>query len=89
MIFNPFQILGIFSSLFALSAFILNQYGYIDNDDIRYDVLNMFAGLGLVVYAISIHGVPFILTNTVWAIVSGIDVGKYLLKRRASKSEIK
>ncbi len=75
------EILGIFSALLTLSAFIMNQYGYLDKDDIRYDTLNMFAGLGLVSYAISIHGIPFILTNSVWAIISGIDVAKYLVRK--------
>ena len=86
---NGLELLGILSALLTLSAFIMNQYGYLDKDDIRYDVLNMFSGIGLVIYAISIHGVPFILTNTVWAIVSGIDVAKYFLKRgRGAKSTL-
>ena len=76
------EILGICSALLTLSAFIMNQYGYLDKDDIRYDALNMVAGLGLVAYAISIHGVPFILTNSVWSIVSGIDVARYFIRKR-------
>jgi len=78
---NILEIVGIVSALFTLSAFIMNQYGILSNDDIRYDALNMFSGLGLVTYAISIHGVPFIITNTVWALVSGIDVAKYFIKK--------
>ena len=78
---NPLEIIGIVSALLTLSAFIMNQYGILQNDDIRYDMMNMISGIGLVIYAVSIHGVPFILTNTVWAIVSGIDVGRYFLKR--------
>ena len=75
------EIIGIISALLTLSAFIMNQYGVLCNDDIRYDAMNMFSGVGLVVYAVSIHGIPFILTNSVWAVVSGIDVTKYLLKK--------
>ena len=83
------EIIGILSALLTLSAFIMNQYGYLRNDDIRYDTMNMFAGIGLVTYAISIHGVPFILTNTVWAIVSGIDVIRYYVKKgRSAKSGV-
>lgn len=86
---NGLEILGILSALLTLSAFIMNQYGYLDRDDIRYDALNMFSGIGLVIYAVSIHGIPFILTNSVWAIISGIDVGRYLLKRgRGAKSSL-
>jgi hypothetical protein len=78
------EVLGICSALLTLSAFIMNQYGILSNDDIRYDTMNMFAGLGLVTYAISIHAVPFMLTNTVWAIVSGVDVVRYFLKKQGS-----
>ena len=78
---NNLEILGIFSALLTLSAFIMNQYGMLGNEDIRYDAMNMFAGLGLVLYAVSIHAVPFMLTNTVWALVSGIDVVKYFLRK--------
>jgi hypothetical protein len=79
---NDIEILGIASALLTLSAFIMNQYGILQNDDIRYDALNMFSGIGLVIYAVSIDAIPFMLTNTVWAIVSGIDVAKYFLKKR-------
>ena len=78
---NNLEILGIISALLTLSAFIMNQYGMLGNEDIRYDAMNMFAGLGLVLYAVSIHAVPFMLTNTVWALVSGIDVVKYFLRK--------
>ncbi len=76
------EIIGILSALMTLSAFIMNQYGILRNDDIRYDFMNMISGIGLVIYAISINGVPFMLTNSVWAIISGIDVVKYFLKKR-------
>lgn len=78
---NPMEILGILSALLALVAFVGNQYGKLTNDSIWYDSLNMFSGIGLVIYALSIHGIPFILTNSVWALVSGIDVVRYFLGR--------
>jgi hypothetical protein len=81
---NALEIIGIVSALLTLSAFIMNQYGILRNDDIRYDMMNMFSGIGLVIYAVSIHGVPFILTNSVWAIISGIDVVKYFLKKETA-----
>jgi len=76
------EVLGILSALLNLTAFIMNQYGYLHNDDIRYDFANMIAGVGLVIYAVSIAAVPFMLTNSAWAVVSGIDVAKYFWKRR-------
>jgi hypothetical protein len=73
----PLEILGICSALVTLSCFILNEYGKVSPDDVRYDLANGLAALGLVSYAISIHAIPFMLTNSVWAIVSFIDVGRY------------
>ena len=85
---HSLELLGILSAFFALAAFIGNQYGVLDKDDIKYDALNMLSGIGLVIYAISIGATPFIITNTVWATVSGVDVAKYFWKRtRAVNSQ--
>ncbi len=79
------EMLGILSALLALTAFIANEYGKLTNESFLYDLLNLLAGLGLVVYAISIHGVPFIITNAVWALISGVDVVRYLVKGKGRK----
>jgi len=78
---NPLEILGIFSALLALSAFIGNEYHKLENDSVWYDLLNFIAGTGLVIYALSINAIPFVLTNSVWAVVSLIDLVKYAGKR--------
>ena len=84
---TPLEALGIISALLALLAFVLNEYGILDKDDISYDALNLVSGVGLFYYAYAIHGVPFMITNAVWALVSGIDVARYFLKKgRAVKS---
>lgn len=75
------EILGILSALLALVAFVCNQYGIWRNDNFWYDLFNFLSGVGLVIYAVSIGGVPFILTNSVWALVSGIDVARSLWKK--------
>jgi len=77
---NGLEILGILSALMALIAFVLNQYHKWNNDNIWYDTLNLLAGVGLVIYALTIHALPFVLTNSVWAVVSGVDVARYFLK---------
>lgn len=74
------EILGLFSAALALSAFIANERNILKNDDVRYDLLNFLAGLGLAVYAFSIHALPFLLVNGVWAFVSGMDLIKYARK---------
>jgi hypothetical protein len=79
----PLEILGIASALVTLSCFVLNQYKRVSTDSVWYDLANGLSGLGLMAYAFSIHAIPFMLTNTVWAVVSLSDVAKYLLRKRA------
>lgn len=79
------EILGIFSALLALIAFVGNQYGMLRNDDFSYDLLNFLSAIGLMAYAFSTNALPFIMTNTVWAMVSGVDVIKYIYGRFAHK----
>lgn len=88
---DSLEILGILSAFMALAAFVANEYGKLTNESFLYDLLNLFAGTGLVTYAISIGAVPFIITNSVWALVSGIDVVKYLAngkRRRRTKRRV-
>ena len=75
------EILGFVSALAALFAFVANERGILTNDSVWYDLLNFLAGLGLVVYALSIHALPFLLINGAWAFVSGMDLFKYAQKR--------
>ncbi len=79
------QLLGILSAFMALAAFVSNEYGKLTNESFLYDLLNFLAGMGLVIYALSISAIPFIITNSVWALVSGIDVLKYILKGKGRK----
>ena len=75
------ELLGIVSALVTLSAFVANEYGWLSNESILYDFLNMCSGTGLFIYAYSTGVVPFMITNSVWALVSGIDVMKHIWKR--------
>lgn len=76
------EILGIGSALLALIAFVGNQYGRMKASSFWYDALNFLSAAGLFVYAYAEHVVPFMITNSVWAFVSGMDVLRYFLKRR-------
>jgi hypothetical protein len=80
------EIVGILSAFSVLGAFIANQYGWVSNDNIWYDVANLIAACGLFAYAYSLGGWPFMLTNAVWAAVSAIDVVRYLLGHRPHKN---
>lgn len=82
---DSIEILGILSALLILFVFIANEYGQVSSESIWYDLINLIGGLGLLIYAYVQGVVPFMLTNGVWALVSGIDVAKYLYKRKGLK----
>jgi len=71
----------------ALIAFVGNQYHKLADTSIIYDGLNLASGLGLVFYAYMIGAVPFMITNSVWAVVSGIDVVRYMAGKRRWKKK--
>lgn len=73
-------IIGIISAVVELGAFIANEYGKIDNENILYDFINFICGIGLTYYALSINALPFIITNAIWALVSFGDVVKYIIQ---------
>ena len=77
---NSVEILGIVSALLALSAFVANEYGSLSAESFWYDFMNFVSGVGLFIYAYHAGVVPFMLTNSIWAVVSGIDVVKYLCR---------
>lgn len=79
---QPVDLLGIGSAFLALVAFAGNQYGKLRADNFWYDAMNFLSAIGLLVYAADARVVPFMLTNSVWAFVSGIDVIRHLLRRR-------
>lgn len=80
---DPVEILGILSALLALFAFVGNQYHKLSDTSFAYDFINMLSGIGLFIYAYLVGAVPFMITNSVWTIVSGIDVVKYMYKKVA------
>jgi len=83
------EILGILSALLILAGFIANEYGRLSSGSLWYDLLNFIGAIGLFVYAYTQGVVPFMLTNGVWAFVSGVDVIRYLLGRKRLKSRRK
>jgi hypothetical protein len=74
---EPIEILGIVSAGMTLSAFVGNEYGKLTAESVWYDGLNFLASIGLLMYAAHLGSLPFMVINTVWALVSGFDVVKY------------
>ena len=80
------ETLGILSALTALSAFVGNEYGKLHANSYWYDLLNFVSSLGLFTYALSVGAIPFVITNSVWATVSMLDlikISKRLHTRRS------
>lgn len=67
---------GIIGMVLVLIAYILNQLGKMDDEDVLYDVLNFVGALLLLVYALSIEGWPFLILNLIWGTVAGYDLYK-------------
>ncbi len=82
---DPLEILGIASALVVLFAFVGNEYGKFNADSFTYDLLNFVGAVGLFFYAYSTGVMPFMITNGVWAVVSGVDVWRYLSKKKTRK----
>jgi len=82
---DSIEILGILSAGLILLVFIALEYGETNTESVWFDLANLLGGAGLFIYAYVQGVVPFMLTNGVWAIVSGIDVARYLLKRKGLK----
>lgn len=77
---EPIEILGVASAGLLLVSFIANEWGKLSSESIWYDLLNCISAIGLFAYAYHLGAVPFMVTNGVWGLVSGIDVLKDLLR---------
>lgn len=77
---DPIEIVGIASAALLLFAFIANEWGKLSSESIWYDLFNCLAALGLFVYAYQLGAVPFMVTNAVWGLVSGVDMVKDLVR---------
>lgn len=74
-------VVGVVGALLALAAFVGNEFGWVSADSFVYDLVNFVSALMLLYYALTTRAYPFMITNSVWALVSGVDVFKYLLQR--------
>ena len=82
---SPIEMLGIVSALVTLSAFVANELGFLTTEDFTYDFLNMVSSMGLFAYAYSTGVFPFMLTNSIWFLVSASDVVRYVFGKRARR----
>ena len=83
---NYINLLGIAGTTIILIFFILEQTHKVNADERSYDFFNFLGGSILVAYAYLIEAWPFVVLNTVWALISLKDLAKMkggLHKKRA------
>jgi len=71
------QLIGICGAGIILIFFGLNQFGRLTSGSLVYDLGNAIGGTLLVVFAYLTDSMPFLVLNSVWAIVSWKDVVLY------------
>ena len=76
------EIIGFTGMTLILIAFLMNQLKKWKDDDLIYDLLNGLGGLGMVYYAYTLRSWPFLILNSIWALVSIRDVFLDLRKKK-------
>ncbi len=66
--------IGILGVGAILVAFLMNQTGKWNREDLAYDFLNLLGAALLVWYSVLIASYPFIVLNGIWALYSLLDV---------------
>lgn len=77
---NIYLLVWTFWSFLLLLSFFMEQTRRWKNNDIKYDTVNFFGAVMLVIYAYSGDAYPFLVLNSVWAIISLRDIIKYFKK---------
>jgi len=67
-------IIGIIGAALILLAFILEQTHVWKDTDLKYDVVNFLGSAILIYYGLKINGYPFVVLNSIWALVSARDI---------------
>ncbi|OGY83273.1 MAG: hypothetical protein A3F54_02840 [Candidatus Kerfeldbacteria bacterium RIFCSPHIGHO2_12_FULL_48_17] len=74
-------VLGVLGAAIILLAFIMNQLGRWRDTSLVYDAANLIGGVLLVIYAYNLRAYPFMILNSVWALISVRDVVVDLTRR--------
>ena len=78
---DALHIIGFVGLTLLLTGFTLNSLGKIDRDGYVYNVLNLLGGGILAWYSFAIKSLPFILLQSIWALVALIGICRQLSKR--------
>ena len=64
------ELSGITGAIIILFAFFMNQIGKWRSDEVIYDATNLVGAVLLCVYSYTLRAWPFLVLNTIWALVS-------------------
>ncbi len=81
MLADPLYIFAIIGSSLSVAVFFLNQTGRLSTKNIWYDGANAVGAAFLLAFALRDEIWPFVITNTVWFLVSFVDVVRWVLRR--------
>lgn len=78
-------IIGASGAFILLVAFTLNEIGKLEQDTWGYSALNLIGALLILTYAVMVHSIPYMILESVWALVAGFDIVRRLAGRAKSR----
>lgn len=75
------EILGWSGALLLLIAYGLLSSGKLRSQNVRYQAMNIIAGVCLIINAVSNSAWPFVVLNIVWALVGVITVIRIITRK--------
>lgn len=73
-------IIGILGAGLILIGFLANEFGKLTAESFRYDLINLVGSVLLIWYGVELSAWPFVVLNSIWALVSLRDVVKKIGK---------
>lgn len=67
-------VIGVVGATLILIGFVANELGKLNARSLRYDLINLLGSLLLLWYGLQLAAWPFVILNTIWALVSLRDV---------------
>lgn len=64
------EVIGVVGLVLILTAYFLNYQKIVKRDSRTYDALNLFGGLALFYYSVSLQAMAFIVLQAVWTLIA-------------------
>lgn len=80
--------IGVIGAGIILLAFFMNQTQRWDSDSVFYDLANIIGALLLVLYSYFLRAWPFVVLNSIWLLVSFVEMHFDVQKMNKRKGHI-